>query len=195
MRDPSQSSCATVAAFDEAKQVECNAHGLHPLDTAHAASLHCVSDAVAGISRRKRSSGYAFRDARGRRITDGTETARIRAIGIPPAWTSVWISPRANGHIQATGRDTRGRKRYRYHVRWQALQSEHKFGRLLDFGAAIPAVRARVNADLALADHSHAKVLAIVVRLLETTYIRWRSPCWYRAVATGSAPTVAPFQR
>ena len=145
---------------------------LTPLDAAHAASLHYVSDAVAGITRRKHASGYSYRDARGGRITDATETARIRAIGIPPAWTSVWISPRANGHIQATGRDTRGRKQYRYHARWQALQSESKFGRMLDFGAAIPSVRARVNADLALADHSHTKVLAIVVRLLETTFIR-----------------------
>ena len=145
---------------------------LTPLDAAHAASLQYVSDAIAGITRQKRPSGYSYRDARGGRITDATETARIRAIGVPPAWTSVWISPYANGHIQATGRDLRGRKQYRYHASWQALQSEHKFGRMLDFGAAIPSVRARVNADLALADHSHTKVLAIVVRLLETTYIR-----------------------
>ena len=145
---------------------------LTPLDVARAASLHYVSDAVAGITRRMRSSVYSYHDAHGSRITDAEETARINAIGIPPAWTAVWISPRTNGHIQATGRDARGRKQYRYHARWQALQSEYKFGRMLDFGVAIPSVRARVNVDLARADHSHAKVLAIVVRLLETTYIR-----------------------
>jgi len=131
-----------------------------------------VSDAGSGITRRKRSAGYSYHDTSGKRITDRQEAARIDSIGIPPAWTSVWIAPHANGHIQATGRDARGRKQYRYHKSWQELRGEHKFGHMLQFGAALPSIRSRVTADLARADHSRQKVLAIIVRLLETTYIR-----------------------
>jgi len=143
-----------------------------PPEAARAAALRYVSDTIPGITRRACSAGFRYEGADSRRITDPGEKARIRAIGIPPAWTSVWISPHADGHMQATGRDARGRKQYRYHVHWNAVRGEHKFGRMLAFGAALPALRTRVNTDLARADHSRQKVLAIVVRLLETTYIR-----------------------
>lgn len=146
--------------------------GITPVDAARSASLRYVTDAGSGITRRKRSAGYSYYDTSGKRITARAEAARINSIGIPPAWTSVWIAPHANGHMQATGRDARGRKQYRYHKSWQALRGEHKFGHMLQFGATLPSIRSRVTADLARADHSRQKVLAIVVRLLETTYIR-----------------------
>ena len=172
----SRSSASSAAS---AKRPPSRAHGeraelrvADPIDVARAASLRYVTDTGAGISRHKRSAGFAYLDPQGARISDAAEKARIDGIGIPPAWTSVWISPHANGHIQATGRDARGRKQYRYHAKWHAVRGQHKFGRMLDFGAALPLIRARVNGDLARADHSREKVLAIVVRLLETTYIR-----------------------
>jgi len=98
--------------------------------------------------------------------------ARIRSLAIPPAWEDVWICPSANGHLQATGWDARGRKQYRYHPRWRSVRDENKFGRLVDFAHALPAIRRRVAADLRLPGLPREKVLAAVVRLLETTFIR-----------------------
>ncbi len=97
---------------------------------------------------------------------------RIRALAIPPAWTDVWICPRPNGHIQATGRDARGRKQYRYHELWRARRDDDKFARLIDFARVLPRIRAQVERDLALPGLAREKVLAAVVRLLETTLIR-----------------------
>jgi DNA topoisomerase-1 len=105
-------------------------------------------------------------------VRDAKTLARIRALVIPPAWTRVWISPHADGHVQATGRDQRGRKQYRYHPRWQQVRDAAKYGRLLAFGRALPALRRRVTRDLQAPPQSRARVLATVVRLLEVTLIR-----------------------
>jgi DNA topoisomerase-1 len=105
-------------------------------------------------------------------VRDARELKRIRGLVIPPAWTDVWICPSPRGHIQATGRDARGRKQYRYHPRWRAVRDENKFSRMIAFARILPRLRARVARDLALPGLPRAKVLATVVRLLETTYIR-----------------------
>ncbi|MES3033506.1 MAG: DNA topoisomerase IB [Gemmatimonadota bacterium] len=158
-RSSNGSSPATTTATDGA-------------EWASLASLRYVSDASPGITRQRRGTGFSYRDAAGKVIRDATILDRVRQLAIPPAWTSVWIAPSATGHIQATGRDARGRKQYRYHARWHAVRDENKYGRMLEFGAALPKIRARVQADLQAAPHSRERVLAIVVRLLETTYIR-----------------------
>ena len=141
-------------------------------DAAKRASLRYVSDRVAGISRRRRGAGFTYHDATGRRITDAETMQRIRALVIPPAWTDVWISPIPSGHIQATGRDAKRRKQYRYHSRWHTTRDETKYERLAAFGLALPRLRAAVNADLARDGLPREKVLAVAIRLLETTYIR-----------------------
>jgi DNA topoisomerase-1 len=139
---------------------------------AEAASLRYVSDARPGIRRKRAGAGFTYIAPNGSTIRDPATLERIRAIGIPPAWTDVWICPIANGHLQATGRDAKGRKQHRYHARWRAVRDENKYGRLARFARALPAVRRRVAADLAAAGMPQRRVLAMVVRLLETTYIR-----------------------
>ena len=134
-----------------------------------------VSDALPGISRLKRGSGFVYRDARGRKLTDAAELGRIRALAIPPAYTDVWICEHPNGHLQATGLDARGRKQYRYHRRWREQRDARKFDRLLEFGSALPRIRARVALDLASVDGPglvREQVLATIVRLLDTTLAR-----------------------
>src|SRR5439155_7629227 len=111
-------------------------------------------------------------DADGRAVRDRRTLERIRTLAIPPAWRDVWICSAANGHVQATGRDARGRKQYRYHARWRATRDETKYDKMLIFGCALPKLRARVEADLARPGLPRPKVLATVVRLLETTLIR-----------------------
>ena len=125
-----------------------------------------------GITRHRAGKGFFYRDVHGERITDEVTLARIRALAIPPAWTEVWIAPRASGHIQATGKDTRGRKQYRYHERWREARDEAKYERMIAFGEALPAIRERVDADMRKHGLPREKVLATVVRLLETTLIR-----------------------
>ncbi|MGN6484855.1 MAG: DNA topoisomerase IB [Thermomicrobiales bacterium] len=125
-----------------------------------------------GITRHKAGKGVFYRDAHGERITDEATLARVKALAIPPAWTDVWIAPRASGHIQATGIDTRGRKQYRYHERWRSFRDEAKYERMIAFGEALPAIRERVDADMRKHGLPREKVLATVVRLLETTLIR-----------------------
>ena len=105
-------------------------------------------------------------------MRDEAALARIRKLAIPPAWTDVWISPDERGHIQAVGRDAKGRKQYRYHEEWSAARGEHKFNRMRAFGRALPRLRAQVDADLARKGLPREKVLAAVVRLLEITLIR-----------------------
>lgn len=139
---------------------------------ARAAHLRYVSDARPGLRRLRHRSGFRYIDADGAPVRDEAALARIRSLAIPPAWTDVWIAPSANGHIQATGRDARGRKQYRYHPRWRALRDENKYGRMAAFGRALPALRERVEADLRRPGMPREKVLATVVRLLETTLIR-----------------------
>ncbi len=143
-----------------------------PRDAARAASLRHVTDAREGISRRRSGKGFTYRDTTGARVTDRDALARIRGLAIPPAWTDVWICPTAAGHIQATGRDARGRKQYRYHHDWHRVRGETKYERMVAFGAALPRIRRAVNSHLALRGMPRHKVLAVVVRLLETTFIR-----------------------
>jgi DNA topoisomerase-1 len=125
-----------------------------------------------GIRRRKRGKGFSYAGPDGRTISDAATLARIRTLAIPPAYTDVWISPTPNGHIQATGRDARGRKQYRYHPKWRETRDETKFGRMLAFSEALPKIRQRVERDLGAPGLPREKVVAAVVHLLECTGIR-----------------------
>jgi DNA topoisomerase-1 len=143
-----------------------------PAQSAQAAGLRHVSAAKPGISRRRAGGGHAYTAPDGSPVRDPATLARIRALAIPPAWSEVWICPDPKGHIQATGRDARGRKQYRYHASWHEIRHETKFGRMLAFSAALPAIRRALDIDLALPGLPRRKVLATVVRLLECTQIR-----------------------
>ena len=140
--------------------------------SARAAGLKYVTDTKPGLRRRRAGRGFRYVDAEGRPARDEATLRRIRALAIPPAWTEVWICPDPDGHLQATGRDDRGRKQYRYHPRWRAVRDETKYGRMIAFARALPALRAAVARDLARPGLPRRKVLATVVRLLETTLIR-----------------------
>ena len=139
---------------------------------AKTARLRYVTDAMPGISRIGRPGEFRYHDAAGRALRDKSALERIRALVIPPAWTDVWICPDANGHVQATGCDAKGRKQYRYHARWRAIRDADKYGQLNDFVRALPAIRRAVGSHLRLAGLPREKILAAVVRLLETTLIR-----------------------
>jgi DNA topoisomerase-1 len=141
-------------------------------ESARAAGLRYVSDTHPGIERRRTAKGFRYFAPDGAPVRDATTLKRIRALAIPPAWTDVWICPRADGHLQATGRDARRRKQYRYHDRWREVRDETKYGRLAAFGRALPRIRRRVARDLALAGLPRDKVLATIVHLLETTFVR-----------------------
>jgi DNA topoisomerase-1 len=135
-------------------------------------ALQYVHDDEPGFRRRKSGKGFVYLDARGRKITSAGKIERFKSLAIPPAWTDVWICPRANGHLQATGRDARGRKQYRYHPEWRAVQEEMKFERLISFGEALPAIRKRIADDLRLPGLPREKVVGSIVHLLETSLIR-----------------------
>ena len=137
-----------------------------------AAGLVYVHDDQPGIRRQRCGKGFSYRDADGRCIRDKEPLQRIRALAIPPAYADVWICANPRGHLQATGRDARQRKQYRYHAQWRALRDHGKFDRVLAFGAALPALRRRVRRDLARPGLPREKVLALVVRLLDDTLIR-----------------------
>jgi len=139
---------------------------------AREAGLRYSSDSKPGISRRRRGRGFEYDFADGRRVKDKLTLKRIRSLVIPPAWTRVWICPDENGHIQATGRDARGRKQYRYHPDWREQRDENKFDRITAFARVLPRIRRRTKRDLARRGMPREKVLATVVRLLETTLIR-----------------------
>lgn len=134
--------------------------------------LTYCSDAHPGLTRVRSGQGFSIRDADGKTVRDKAVLARIRMLAIPPAWTDVWICPRATGHIQATGRDVKGRKQYRYHNDWSSHRSENKFDRLPAFARALPKLRAQIEHDLGTRGPNRAKVLATAVRLLEITLIR-----------------------
>lgn len=137
------------------------------------AGLVYVDDRRPGYSRRRGRTGkFHYFDTRGRRIVDRDVIRRIDALAIPPAYTDVWICPRANGHLQATGRDARGRKQYRYHPDWTALRDAGKYDQLAEFAACLPRIRKQVERDMARPALSQEKVLAVLVRLLEITLIR-----------------------
>jgi DNA topoisomerase-1 len=143
-----------------------------PPQAAREAGLRYVSDDKPGIRRTPARTDFQYLDSKGARITDDKTLARIRALAIPPAWTEVWISPWENGHIQATGRDAKGRKQYRYHARWRAVRDEVKYGRMISFGKALPSIRRQIDEHLALADLPRDKVLATIVYLLQATMMR-----------------------
>jgi DNA topoisomerase-1 len=137
------------------------------------AGLSYCSDRSPGITRvRTRSGNFTYRDRKGDKVEDARTLDRIAALAIPPAWENVWICPRDDGHIQAIGRDAKGRKQYRYHARWRAVRDEAKYDKMIAFGRALPKLRRRVEADLSRRGLSREKVLAAVVRLLEVTLIR-----------------------
>jgi DNA topoisomerase-1 len=131
-----------------------------------------VSDRAPGISRQRSGRGWCYRDDGGRVIRDAATLARIRSLAVPPAYRDVWICPDPSGHIQASGRDARGRKQYRYHPAWRQFRDAAKYERITSFVRALPALRARVAADLAKHGLPRDKVLATVIRLMETTFIR-----------------------
>ncbi len=142
------------------------------LAAAREAGLRYVTDKSPGIRRVQAGHGTRYMSPDGRAVNDPETKARIKRLAIPPAWTEVWISPTENGHIQATGRDARGRKQYRYHSDWVAVRDGAKFERVLAFGHALPRIRKRVARDLRRRKLDQLKVLAAMVRLLETTLVR-----------------------
>ena len=136
------------------------------------AGLRYVTDATPGIARLARGKGFAYRDADGRPVRDRETLARIKALVLPPAWTRVWICPYANGHLQATGHDQRGRKQYRYHADWTADRGANKFETLVAIARALPRIRRAVRRDLALPGLPKERVLAAVVQVMDKTFVR-----------------------
>ena len=134
-----------------------------PEEAAAAAGLHYVVDAQPGIARRRRGRGFSYHDVGGATISDENTLGRIRSLAIPPAWTDVWICADPKGHLQATGRDVKGRKQYRYHPRWREVRDANKFAALSNFGAVLPDVRERLDVDLRRPGLPREKVLAVVV--------------------------------
>lgn len=146
---------------------------LDPVQSAREAGLRYVQDDRPGIIRRGNpESGFTYFHPNGTPVSDESTLKRIRSLALPPAYTDVWICPIASGHLQATGRDARGRKQYRYHPRWRAFRDETKYGRMIAFGRALPAIRRRIDEDMAKPGLPREKVLATVVRLLEESLIR-----------------------
>ncbi|HWG89888.1 MAG TPA: DNA topoisomerase IB [Candidatus Thermoplasmatota archaeon] len=143
-----------------------------PVESAKEAGLRWMCDDQPGIRRVKSGKGFRYVDAEGKAVRDKETLARIRALAIPPAWTDVWICPSPRGHLQATGRDVKGRKQYRYHEKWRATRDETKYDRMIAFGHALPKIRRRVKADLARPGFPREKVLATLVSLMAKTLVR-----------------------
>jgi DNA topoisomerase-1 len=143
-----------------------------PTQSARAAGLRYFLDDAPGITRRRRGKGFTYVLPDGRPLRAAKDLGRIRALAIPPAWTNVWICPSASGHLQATGRDARGRKQYRYHPRWREARDITKYERIIAFAKTLPRIRQRTKADLSASGLTREKVLATVVQLLERTLIR-----------------------
>jgi DNA topoisomerase-1 len=157
---------------DEKKKIDEIEVATDPVEVAEEAGLRYVSDDQPGYTRKRKGDDFEYFDTDGKRIRDETRLLRIRRLAIPPAYTDVWICPMPNGHIQATGRDARRRKQYRYHERWREARDENKYDRMVVFGKALPKIRRRVNRDLKQRGLPRSKVLATVVQLLERTFIR-----------------------
>ena len=153
----------------------------HPVACARSAGLRYVSDVMPGIRRRCAGEIFTYTAPLGGPLRDGPALERIRALAVPPAWTDVWICPSPQGHLQATGRDAKGRKQYRYHERWRAVRDETKYGKLHSFGEVLPRIREKVERDLARHGLPRDKVLATVVRLLDLSFIRIGNPEYARA--------------
>lgn len=145
---------------------------IDPEDAARSAGLRYVNDDMKGISRVRAGKGFSYRDAAGRTIRDKGERKRLATLAIPPAWTEVWICPSPRGHLQATGRDAKGRKQYRYHPDFREVRDSAKYDHMLDFAAALPKIRAHVDDDMSRRGLPAEKVLGTIVYLLENTMIR-----------------------
>jgi DNA topoisomerase-1 len=156
----------------EKKKIDELAVVTDPEEAAAEAGLRYVSDDQPGYSRRRRGSKFVYFDTEGKEIRDETRILRLNRLAIPPAYTEVWICPSPNGHLQATGRDGRGRKQYRYHDRWREVRDENKYEKMLVFAKALPRIRRRIQRDLKRRGLSREKVLATVIQLLERTFIR-----------------------
>lgn len=145
---------------------------LDPVQFARAAGLRYVSDRQPGLRRVKTAKGFRYTDPEGAAVRDAETLGRIKSLVIPPAWTDVWITKHANGHLQATGRDARGRKQSRYHPHWREVRDANKYERMAQFAQALPKIRERVDHDLRRLGMPREKVLATIIRLMETTHIR-----------------------
>ncbi|WIH05117.1 DNA topoisomerase IB [Xanthomonas translucens pv. graminis] len=161
MSNASRTTAATEAA-----------RALQARQAARSAGLVYVSDEEPGIARRRAGTGFGYRLPDGRAVRDAQTMQRIRQLAIPPAYTEVWICTKPNGHVQATGRDARRRKQYRYHADWAQLRGDGKFERIIAFGQALPRLRRRLRRDLALPGYPRDKVLAMVVALMAETLVR-----------------------
>lgn len=148
---------------------------------AREAGLRYIDDRQPGITRQRRGRRFAYFYPDGNPVRDRSEVQRIASLAIPPAYTHVWISPKANGHVQATARDARGRKQYRYHRRWREVRCEAKYQRLVAFGRVLPAIRAAVAKDLSGTELSRRKVLAAIVAILDSTGVRVGNEEYVRA--------------
>jgi len=142
------------------------------IQAAKTAGLRYVSEQTEGICRHRRGKGFFYADSSGKKVRDAETLNRIKSLVIPPAWKDVWICPDPRGHIQAIGRDQRGRKQYRYHARWREARDETKYEHMLDFGKSLPKIRRRVRRDMRQPGLPREKVIAIVIKLLESTLIR-----------------------
>src|SRR5207249_6395807 len=143
-----------------------------PVASARAAGLRYVSDQSPGLRRKRAGKGFTYVDSGGRTLRDAETIDRIKRLAVPPAWTDVWICPDARGHIQATGRDVRGRKQYRYHARWREVRDAAKYHRLVAFCTALPGLRASIERDVACSCLCKNKVVATVVALMERAQLR-----------------------
>ena len=145
---------------------------VHPAASAKAVGLRYVSDELPGIARQKAGKVFRYRDAKGKAVRDQATLQRLRSLVIPPAWTDVWICPLKDGHLQATGRDAKGRKQHRYHPLWREVRDATKYDRMIDFGDVLPCIRRHVARDLRKNGLSREKVLATIIRLMDLTFIR-----------------------
>jgi DNA topoisomerase I len=145
---------------------------VEPVESARAVGLRHVNDEQPGLKRVKCGDSFRYRDDAGKNVRDLSVVKRIRSLAIPPAWTGVWICPHENGHLQATGRDAKGRKQFRYHPLWREVRDATKYDRLIDFAQALPEIRRRIARDIAKPGLTREKVLATIVRLMDLAFIR-----------------------
>ncbi|MEO7166757.1 MAG: DNA topoisomerase IB [Spartobacteria bacterium] len=143
-----------------------------PEEAAEEAGLRYVTDEKPGYTRKRQGKKFIYFDTDGKQIRDETRILRLNRLAVPPAYADVWLCPSPNGHLQATGRDDRGRKQYRYHERWRAERDENKYEKMVIFGKALPKIRRRINRDLKKRGLPREKILATIVQLLERTFIR-----------------------
>ena len=163
---------------------------MEPEAAARLAGLLYVTDGMPGVRRQRRGRGFAYYDPDGKLIRDAGELVRFRSIGVPPAWTDVWICPLPDGHVQATGRDARRRKQYRYHVAWRNVRDATKFHRMSAFGRALPKVREQMEADLGRRRLDRERVMAAVLRIVDDTLIRVGNDEYARENQTFGATTL-----